>query len=74
MYNPFVVAKLNKLEQTSILTAATTIYCGLYYLSEDLGEAMKIFLFVLILISNAAFFIPWLCGLLEAYAIILVQK
>ena len=67
---PFEVQKLNNLEQLSILTAATTIYCGLFYLTDDVGPGIKFFLFALILISNAVFGIAWINGLLEAYAIL----
>ena len=44
----------------SILTAATTIYCGLLFLTEDMGYVAKMILFILILISNAVFFIAWI--------------
>jgi len=63
VYLPFQVDKLNKLEQMSILTAATTIYCGLLYLTEDMGEGMKLVLFAFILTSNAVFFFSWLYGI-----------
>ena len=66
--------KLNKLEQMSILTSATTIYCGLLYLTNDVGTEMKIVLFILILISNATFIFTWLFGLFEAYALLLSEK
>ena len=71
---PFEIEKLNKLEQMSILTSAITIYCGLLYLTDDMGEGMKIFLFILILLSNAVFFITWLFGILEAYALLVSEK
>ena len=66
--------KLNKLEQMSILTAATTIYCGLLYLTDDMGEGMKLILFAFILISNAVFFFAWLYGIWEAVAILVSGK
>ena len=50
---PFILDKLNKLEELSILTAATTIFCGLLYLTDDIGEGVKILLFVFIVISKA---------------------
>ena len=46
VYMPFEIEKLNKLEQMSILTAATTIYCGLIYLTGDISEEIKLSLFV----------------------------
>ena len=58
----------------SILTAATTIYCGLFYLTEKMDEVMKLILFASILIANAVFLTAWLKGLFEAYALLLVDK
>ena len=74
VYQPFTVEKLNRLEQMSILTAAITIYCGLLYLTEKMDEVMKLILFAWILITNALFLTTWLKGLLEAYAVLLVDK
>ena len=73
-YNPFTVGKLNRLELMSILTAATTIYCGLLFLTDNMSNEMNILLFVLILISNAVFGISWIHGISEAYAILLSDK
>ena len=42
----FKIAKLNRLEQMSILTAATTIYCGLLYLTERMGDEIRKFSFL----------------------------
>ena len=58
----------------SILTAATTIYCGLLCLTGDMDEGIKLFLFALILLSNAVFFFTWLLGILEAYTLLVVEK
>ena len=58
----------------SILTAATTIYCGLLYLTGDMGEEIQLVLFALILLSNAVFFFTWLWAILEAYALLVMQK
>ena len=74
VYRPFKIEKLNKLEQMSIVTSATTIYSGLLYLTDDIGEEMKLFIFALILISNAVFLFTWLLGILEAYALLLCEK
>ena len=71
-FEPFTVKKLNTLEEMSILTAATTIYCGLLYLTNDISEEGKIILFVLIMISNGTFLLKWIFGLIEALAIILI--
>ena len=64
VYRPFEIEKLNRLEQMSILTAATTIYCGLLYLTDDMGAGMKLFLFVIILLSNTVFLFTWFVGIL----------
>ena len=72
VYSPFTVDRLNRLELKSILTAATTIFCGLLYLTNDIGEELKIFLFVLIVISNAVFLIEWSVGIVEAYALLVI--
>ena len=74
VYLPFQVDKLNKLEQMSILTAATTIYCGLWYMTEDMGAEMEILLFMLILVANSIFVITWLHGIIQAYAILLCHR
>ena len=74
MYKPFEIEKLNKLEQMSILTAATTIYCGLLYLTGDMGEEIQLVLFALILLSNAVFFFTWLWVMLEAFALLVMEK
>ena len=74
VYRPFEIEKLNKLEQLSILTSATTIYSGLLYLTDDISEEMKIFIFALILLSNAVFLGTWLLGILEAYTLLLCEK
>ena len=58
----------------SILTSATTIYSGLLYLTGDISEEMKLFIFALILLSNAVFLGTWLTGILEAYALLLSEK
>jgi regulatory protein YycI of two-component signal transduction system YycFG len=43
------------MEMRGILCAAVTIYCGLYYLTDDLGEPAKIFFFIVMLFVNIVF-------------------
>ena len=43
-------------------------------MTNDIGEEVKILLFVLIVIVNAVFVFLWLIGILEAYAIRLSDK
>jgi hypothetical protein len=59
-HEPFSEPQLNELEFRSIMTSAVTIYCGLFYLSEDLEEVSKLGLFVLILGLNINFVCLWL--------------
>ena len=74
LYKPFTIDKCNRLEELSILTGATTIYCGLLYLTGDMAEETKVILFLLILLVNAAFLISWLGGLSEAVVIKFAEK
>jgi predicted outer membrane repeat protein len=53
---PYSHHSLNKMEMRGILCAAVTIYCGLYYLTDDLDEPAKIFLFIAMLFANILFF------------------
>jgi hypothetical protein len=59
-HEPFSEPQLNELEFRSIMTSSVTIYCGLLYLTDDLEEAMKVILFVLIVAINAYFFLYWI--------------
>jgi len=63
---PFVVDHLNQLETSAIFTATVTIYCGVYYLTNDLDEYSKILFFVLMLGCNAYFLVFWLKYMLKA--------
>mmetsp|Transcript_28287 Transcript_28287/g.50454 ORF Transcript_28287/g.50454 Transcript_28287/m.50454 type:complete len:216 (-) Transcript_28287:17-664(-) len=55
---PFMNDTLNRLEFLACFTAGVTIYCGLYYLTMALSEGVKVFLFCVMLMSNACFY--WL--------------
>ena len=53
------------MEIRAIICASVTIYCGLYYLTNDINETSKIILFAIMLFANAYFLIYWLikmCG------------
>ena len=56
---PYNHSSLNKIENVSIITAGTTIYCGLLYLTESLNEITELVLFIIILLSNFIFVIVW---------------
>jgi len=58
-YKPYTHVNLNRLEVYSIITAGTTMYCGLFYLTKSLDEAWNVILFLVILISNAVFLTYW---------------
>jgi len=54
------------MEIRSILVATVTIYCGLYYLTNDLDEGAKIVLFIVMIITNLYFLIFWLIKMSDA--------
>jgi hypothetical protein len=47
------------MEIRAIIVATVTIYCGLYYLTDDLDEPSKILLFVCMVVANVYFLIYW---------------
>ena len=75
---PYTFCDLNDMETFSIFTSILTVYCGLFYLSDQpeiynstedsissadnglrLNPSSKMFLFLVILISNLLFFAYW---------------
>jgi hypothetical protein len=52
---PYTIDELNKMELRAILTASITIYCGLYYLTQHLGEGAKIAMLVVMVVTNCYF-------------------
>jgi hypothetical protein len=52
---PYASNELNQMEFRSVLVAAVTIYCGLYYLSKDLGLVAKVLFFLAMLLVNLYF-------------------
>jgi len=57
---PYSRSELNYMETEALLTAVTTIYCGLYYLTNLTDEGVKLFLFFIILGGNLYFMIYWI--------------
>jgi hypothetical protein len=57
---PFDRYELNQMEIRAIIVATVTIYCGLYYLTDDLNEVSKINLFVIMIVSNVYFLVYWI--------------
>jgi hypothetical protein len=56
---PYTTSALNRLELRAIMVADVTIYCGLYYLTDNLSTASSWFFFLAIVIVNAVFLIYW---------------
>jgi hypothetical protein len=72
-HQPYFKRSLNKAEMRSILVAAVTIYCGLYYLTEDLDETSKTLLFVTIVLANAYFLLTWMHKMLGVGMLVLLK-
>jgi hypothetical protein len=73
-YMPYENLELNLLETRAIVVAGITIYCGLYFLTNDLSENVKIVLFVLILVSNIYFLVSWVFGISSTFLEKLAKK
>lgn len=56
---PFKLYELNQMEIRAILVAFVTIYCGMYYLTDELNDASKIILFIVMLLANLYFLVYW---------------
>lgn len=72
-HQPYFKRSLNKAEMRSILVAAVTIYCGLYYLTDDLDETSKTLLFVTIVLANAYFLLTWMHKMLGVGMLVLLK-
>jgi hypothetical protein len=57
--NPYVTTVLNTLEQRAIIVAAITVYCGMWFMTGDLGETAKVIMLVVIVTANAYFLLLW---------------
>ena len=69
--SPYNVNVLNQLEKRSILVSAVTLYCGLFYMTEQLGYASQMALFVAIVMVNLYFLVTWFTHLCRAGCILL---
>lgn len=58
-YSPYMTAELNALELRNILVSEATIYCGLFFLSQDLPYATEMVLFLIMLVTNTYFVLYW---------------
>ena len=64
---PFNKHQLNHMETEAILTAAVTIYCGLYYLADsEIDDAFKGLLFFLMVLGNSYFIAYWLYYMMQS--------
>jgi hypothetical protein len=61
------------MELRSVFVASVTIYCGLYYLTGDLGEVAKILFFLVMLIVNLYFLSYFASNLFRAVAVKLAK-
>ena len=64
-YQPFDQKELNHLEMRSIVVSGITMYSGLFFLTDALGEEAKIIFFLIIVIANVQFLVIWIQGLVR---------
>ena len=72
-YKPYNKRQLNHMEFEAILTASVTIYCGLYYLTDDIIDGFKTVLFIIIVFGNAYFIIYWVYYMVQTILEILSE-
>lgn len=72
-YEPYTMKHLNNMETQAIFIATFTIYCGLYYLTDDIDEVSRIVLFLLIVIGNFYFITYWIYYLTRAAVDIVIN-
>jgi len=68
-FRPYEVDELNHLEMRSIIVSGITIYSGLFFLSNGLGEIAKVIFFFIIVVANVQFLIVFLQGLTRGFLI-----
>jgi len=56
---PYINAVLNKLEHRAIVVAAVTVYCGMWFMTGDIGESSKVVMLGVIVLANAYFLLLW---------------
>ncbi|CAG9325672.1 unnamed protein product [Blepharisma stoltei] len=71
---PYTLSHLNNMETQAVLIATFTIYCGLYYLTDDIEEVSRVLLFVFIIIGNLYFILYWLYYMTKAAIDIIVKS
>lgn len=73
-HQPYVVNTMNQLELRAILVAAVTIYCGLYYITNDLDGNSQLILFIIIAAVNGYFILYWLLKVCKAGLLALTKR
>lgn len=63
---PFTSYHLNMTETLAICVSDATIYCGLYYLTEELSSETSLLFFAVIVVTNAVFLCYWLYALVDS--------
>jgi len=71
---PYTTKDLNSIELKSILCATVTIYCGLFFLTGDLGDSAKMALFVAIVVTNVFFLWHWGRKMFGFYITLVINK
>jgi hypothetical protein len=66
---PYANTELNQMEFRSVLVASVTIFCGLYYLTKDLGNVAKVLFFLVMLLVNLYFLSYFASNLFRAVAV-----
>ncbi|CAG9320351.1 unnamed protein product [Blepharisma stoltei] len=61
--HPYRTKQLNALETKSILVSGITIYCGLYYLTDELAYSTSLVLFIIIIAVNFYFLGHWISSM-----------
>lgn len=56
---PYLTQELNSLEVRNILVAEITIYCGLFFLSQDFTKGTELILFMAMVLANTYFVLYW---------------
>ena len=65
-FKPFSKHHLNNMETEAIMTATVTIYCGMYYLTQSIGNEFMTILFIIIIMGNSYFLFFWLYYMFQA--------
>lgn len=71
---PFEKPTYNSMELRSLGVATITIYCGLFYLTDDVSNNGKLFLLAIMIISNFFFLLDWLSKMFSALFNLLREK